>query len=241
MCARFTLKTSAVVLQDLFELEDVPELMPRYNIAPSQVVPAVVEENGRREMRFFQWGLIPSWAKDPGIGQNLINARAETAPEKPSFRSAFKRRRCLIPADGFFEWTTVEETGEAALFDDLAPKPKGGKPIKQPYYFQMTDEGPFAFAGLYEYWEAVDAGPIETCTILTTEPNALLAQFHNRMPAIVAPENYTLWLDAEPKPSEMLLALIPPYPSDRMKATPVTRRMNNPRFDDPEAVTPVVA
>lgn len=239
MCARFTLKTSAVVLQDLFDLEEVPELMPRYNIAPSQIIPAVVKETDAREMRFFQWGLVPSWAKDPSIASSLINARLETAPEKPSFRSAFKRRRCLIPADGFFEWTTVEEAGEAGLFGDAAPSAKPGKSYKQPYYFQLADEGPFAFAGLYEYWEGVEAGPIESCTILTTSPNELLAQYHTRMPAIVKPEDYEVWLDPEPKPNELLTALLDPYPSDRMKAVPVSRRMSNPRFDDPEAVVPI--
>lgn len=241
MCARFTLKTSAVVLQDLFDLEEVPELMPRYNIAPSQIVPAVVQEESGRQMRFFQWGLVPLWAKDPSIASSLINARLETAPEKPSFRSAFKRRRCLIPADGFFEWTTVEEAGEVGLFGDPMPPPKGSKPYKQPYYFQLKDEGPFAFAGLYEYWEGVDAGPIESCTILTTTPNDLLAQYHTRMPAIIAPEDYDVWLDPEPKPSELLLAILPPFSALQMKATPVTRKMSNPRFDDPEAVVPLVA
>ena len=235
MCARFTLKTSAVVLGELFELDDVPDLPPRYNIAPSQIIPAVVNEEGHRQMRFFQWGLVPSWAKDPGIAQNLINARAETAPEKPSFRAAFKRRRCLIPADGFFEWSTVDPAAEGSLFDDIAPPPRG-KPIKQPFYFTLPDEGPFAIGGLYEYWEGVDVGPIESCTLLTTEPNELLTPFHIRMPAIIDRENFDIWLDAEPKPAELLLALLQPYPNEKLTLRPVTRRMNNPRFDDPEAV-----
>lgn len=237
MCARFTLKSSAVVLESLFELDDVPELTPRYNVAPSQVIPAVAAPEGRRELRFFQWGLVPSWSKDPSIGQKLINARAETAPEKPSFRAAFKRRRCLIPADGFFEWTTITPE-EDDLFGGSA---KTGKPYKQPFLFSMKDERPFAMAGLYEYWEGVDAGPIESCTILTTEPNDLVATFHNRMPAIVKPEDYELWLDPEPKPAELLLALLPPFPSDLMRTFPVTRAMSNPRFDDPSAIEPVAA
>ena len=241
MCARFTLKTSAVVLQELFELDEVPELPPRYNIAPSQFIPAVVSEGGSREMRFFQWGLVPSWAKEPSIGQNLINAKAETAHEKPSFRAAFKKRRCLIPADGFYEWTTVDPEAGVTLFGDLAPAPKGGKPIKQPYYITLREGGPFAIAGLHEYWEGVDAGPIESCTILTIDPNELVRQYHNRMPAIVKPEDYDLWLDPEPKPAELLQALLQPFPASEMAAQPVTRRMNNPRFDDPSCVMPLVA
>lgn len=241
VCARFTLKTSAVVLQELFELDEIPELSPRYNIAPSQIIPAVVNDGGHRAWRFFQWGLVPSWAKDPSIGQNLINAKAETAAEKPSFRSAFKRRRCLLPADGFYEWTTVEPASSTTLFEDAAPAPKGGKPIKQPYYITLKDEGPFAIAGLYEYWEGVDAGPLETCTLLTIEPNELVGQYHNRMPAILRPEFYETWLDPEAQASEMLQALLQPLPAEEMAARPVTRRMNNPRFDAPECVEPLVA
>jgi putative SOS response-associated peptidase YedK len=235
MCARFTLKSSAIVLQDLFELDEVPELVPRYNIAPSQIIPAIVAPEGHREMRFFQWGLVPSWAKDPSIAPNLINAKSETAPEKPSFRAAFKRRRCLIPADGFYEWTTVEPS-ESDLFGEST---KAEKPYKQPYLFSMKGGELFALGGLYEYWEGVDAGPIESCTILTTEPNKLVAFFHNRMPVIIAPEDYALWLDPEPKPPEMLLALAGPFPSDRMKAHPVSRAMSNPRFEDPSCIEPI--
>jgi putative SOS response-associated peptidase YedK len=241
MCARFTLKTSAVVLQQLFELDEVPEITPRYNIAPSQFIAAVVNHEGRRELRYFKWGLVPSWAKDPSIAQNLINAKAETAAEKPSFRAAFKRRRCLIPADGFFEWCTVEPDSGDTLFHDLAPLPKSGRPIKQPYYITLKDGGPFAMAGLYEYWEGPEQGPIESCTILTIEPNELVAQYHNRMPAILRPENYATWLDPEAQSSEMLQALLTPLPQEEMSAMPVTRRMNNPRFDTSECVDPLVA
>jgi len=240
MCARFTLKTSAVVLQDLFELDEVPELVPRYNIAPSQIIPAVVNDNGHRELRLFQWGLVPSWAKDPSIAQNLINAKCETLAEKPSFRAAFKRRRCLLPADGFFEWLTVEPESESDLFGDPTPPPKGSKVIKQPFWFTLKEGGPFGIAGIHEYWEGPDAGPIESCTLVTTDPNDLVKPFHNRMPAIIKPEDFGVWLDPEAPPN-VLLGLLQPLPSGLFKAQPVTRRMNNPRYESPDCIEPIAA
>jgi putative SOS response-associated peptidase YedK len=241
MCARFTLKSSAVVLQDLFELDEVPELAPRYNIAPAQFVPAIVRSESGRELRFFKWGLVPSWAKDPAIGQNLINAKAETAAEKPSFRSAFKRRRCLLAADGFYEWREEEPPAEGSLFSDEAPPPKSGRPLKQPYYLSLQSGAPFGIAGLYEYWESPEGVPIESCTLLTTEPNELVAQYHNRMPVILPPVRHALWLDPETPSDALLEAILEPFPASGMRAHPVTRRMSNPRFEDPSAVVPLSA
>lgn len=240
MCARYTLKSSATVLQEVFELEDVPELQPRYNIAPTQFVPAIVNAEGHRELRYYQWGLVPSWAKDPSISKNLINAKGETLAEKPAFRAAFKRRRCLIPADGFYEWITVEPTAEPTLFGDPAPLPKAGKPIKQPYYFSLPDGRPFGIAGIHEYWEGQDASPIESCTLVTTDPNELLSHYHNRMPAIVRPEDYEIWLDPEAPPN-VLIGILQPLPDGLLEARAVTRRLNNPRFDSPECIEPLAA
>lgn len=240
MCARYTLKTSATVLAELFDLDEVPDLAPRYNIAPTQAVPGVVERGGRRELRMFRWGLIPSWAKDMSIGQKLINARAETLAEKPSFRSAFKRRRCLLPADGFFEWTEVDPAQPDPNLGLAGRSLPSAKPYKQPFHIRLRSGEPFAFAGLFEVWDTPEAGPLETCAIITTEPNELLGKVHNRMPAILAREDYGPWLNNEAQSPDPLLPLLAPYPADPMEMVPVTRLMSNPRFDDPVCVAPLV-
>ena len=215
MCGRFTLTVDPSDLQQQFGLKEPPpaELGPRFNIAPSQAV-AVVANNKDRTLELFQWGLIPSWAKDPKIGNKLINARAETLAEKPSFRTALKRRRCLVLADGFYEW---RKHGA------------GAKAPKTPMYVTMQDGKPFAFAGLWEVWQPPDGGLIKTCTIITTEPNALMAPIHNRMPAILRPGAYEDWLNPQLRDEHVLTHWLNPYPAELMKARPVSKLVNNPR------------
>ena len=180
MCGRFTLRISHKRLAVLYGVIAVPELARRYNIAPTQRIAAVVETERSRVLKMFRWGLIPVWAKEPAIGAQLINARAETVAEKPAFRHAFKQRRCLICADGYYEW---QKTGRG----------------KEPWFIQLRGGIPFAFAGLWESWLPPDAGkPIETCTLLTTEPNELIRPLHNRMPVILSAEYYRTWLDCSP-------------------------------------------
>jgi putative SOS response-associated peptidase YedK len=222
MCGRFTLTIDPDQLQEQFSLSQPPpaQLAPRVNIAPSQAV-AVIANQPERVLDLFQWGLIPSWAKDPKIGNKLINARAETLAEKPSFRSALKRRRCLVLADGFYEWKK-EATG------------------KTPMYIQLTDGRPFAFAGLWEVWQPPDGSLVKSCTIITTEPNALLATIHNRMPVILPPAAYAAWLTPGELPTVEALALLQPYDAAQMKARPVSTRVNSPAVDAPELVLPLV-
>lgn len=227
MCGRFALMTSTEALAQQFEfalsaadLATMPPSVPRYNIAPTQPVAAVrLGEDGKRAFTFFHWGLIPSWAKDIKIGSRMINARSETVTEKPSFRTAFKRRRCLIPADGFYEW---QKQGNG----------------KQPMFIRSTEERPFALAGLWEVWRDPDGSALQSCTILTTAPNELMASIHNRMPVIVEPEDYDLWLNPEPHP-EQGLHLLRPYPAAKMTAYPVSTVVNNPRNDTPECIQPI--
>src|SRR5262245_21518322 len=221
MCGRFTLTVDPSELQQQFGWKEPPpaELGPRFNIAPSQAV-AVVANTPERMLELFQWGLIPSWAKDPKIGNKLINARAETLAEKPSFRTALKRRRCLVVADGFYEWR------------------KDGT-RKTPMYIQMQDGRPFAFAGLWEVWQPPEGEKVKSCTIITTEPNALLETIHNRMPAILAPEDYDAWLKPGDVPPDDLMPLLHPFDPSRMKAMPVSTRVNSPDIDSPELVLPL--
>jgi putative SOS response-associated peptidase YedK len=219
MCGRYTLKTPVEKLAEEFGFDaSSVELPPNYNVAPTRQVAAVLEESGERRLEVLRWGLIPSWADDPGIGSRMINARAETAPEKPSFRRAFRERRALIPADGFYEW-------------------KRTNGAKQPYYIHMKEERPFAFAGLWESWKD-DGGPeIRSCTILTTKPNALLGEIHDRMPVILPAGSYDVWLDPEADRDE-LYGLLAPYPEDEMEAYPVSRFVNSPSNNDPRCIEP---
>ena len=227
MCGRFALMTPTEALAKLFGVPEtavaaLPPSVPRYNIAPTQPVVAIrLDEHGERDLTFFHWGLIPSWSKDIQIGSRMINARSETVTEKPSFRTAFKRRRCLIPADGFYEWQKQADG-------------------KQPMFIRPTDgeERPFALAGLWEFWSDPDGGTIQSCTILTTTPNELMAPIHNRMPVIVEPEDFDLWLHPEPDP-EQGLHLLRPYPAEKMVAYPVSTLVNNPRHDNPECIQPI--
>jgi putative SOS response-associated peptidase YedK len=220
MCGRFTLRSPAVVLADHFDVAIEGELAPRYNIAPTQLVSAVRKGSTDDARRFvaLRWGLVPHWAKDVSVGNRMINARAETVAQKPAFRTAFRRRRCLIPADGYFEWQ------------------KRGK-TKQPYYFRMQDDSPLAFAGLWESWRGeADQQAVESCTIITTEANALTRPIHDRMPVILEPACYDVWLDAAVDNIEALLPLLRPLPADAMTADPVSTHVNSPRNDDPRCI-----
>jgi putative SOS response-associated peptidase YedK len=219
MCGRYTLATPAERLAEEFGFDGSSvELSQNYNVAPTQGVAAVLEEGGQRRLEVLRWGLIPPWADDPQIGSRMINARSETAPGKPSFRRAFRERRCLIPADGFYEWQRTNGT-------------------KQPFYIHMEDGRPFAFAGLWESWGKSGEGEVRTCTILTTGANALVGEIHERMPVIVAPDAYDVWLDPASERDE-LTGLLAPYPEDEMEAYPVSRFVNSPSNNDPRCIEP---
>lgn len=223
MCGRFTLTVDPSQLKLLLELNDVPlDLQPRYNIAPTQLV-AVVASSQDRKVEMFQWGLIPAWAKDPTIGSRMINARAETLEEKPAFRTAFKRRRCAILADGFFEWKKITE---------------GEKETKQPYFIRMIDDRPFAFAGLWETWKSPDGEEKRTCTIITTTPNSLMAEIHDRMPVILDKISIWDWIDPEASPIA-LHALLQPYPVNQLKAYKISKLVNRPENDRLDVITPL--
>ncbi len=224
MCGRFTLSASATDLIQQFDLGDLTAWSPRYNIAPTQEVLTVVKmpETSERQARLLRWGLIPMWAEEPSVGSRMINARAETVATKPAFRRAFRERRCLILADGFYEWQR-----------------QNGR--KQPFYIRLHDGRPSAFAGLWERWVAPDGQPLDSCTIITTTSNELVGQIHNRMPVILAPEDYSLWLDPSVQDSERLQPLLRPYSSEEMTAYPVSTRVNNPSNDTPDCIVPVAA
>jgi putative SOS response-associated peptidase YedK len=224
MCGRFTLIAPGEAIAELFQLTDVPALAPRYNIAPTQPIAAVrlSSSAGTRELSYFHWGLIPRWAKDIKIGSRMINARSETAAEKPSFRAAFKYRRCLVPADGFYEWQKVN----------------GGK---QPVRIQMKNGQPFAIAGLWEHWSSSDGSEIESCTLLTTEPNDLLGPLHNRMPVLVDPANFDMWLDAKSYQGADVQQLLRPFSDEEMTFYPVSTHVNNPRNEDPSCIVPLAS
>lgn len=222
MCGRFSQGTPPEILAQLFQLADLPSWTPRYNIAPTQLVPTVVvtSEHPSRQFRTWRWGLIPSWAKDPSIGSRMINAQAETASVKPSFRAAFRRRRCLVLADGFYEW---QQLGRR----------------KQPFHVRMRDGSPFAFAGLWEHWKGPDGAAIDSCTLLTTEPNDLIRTFHHRMPVILDPQEYDLWLDPSIQEPDRLHPLLRPYTSEELAAYPISTRVNNPANDTPDCIQPL--
>jgi putative SOS response-associated peptidase YedK len=221
MCGRFTLTAETQVIQESFPWVEIPAgLGPRFNIAPTQPV-AVVANDGKNKLDFFTWGLVPSWAKDPSIGNRMINARAETLAEKPAFRAALRRRRCLILADGFFEW-----------------RQEPASKRKTPMYIRLQSGKPFALAGLWEFWHSADGSDILSCTIITTTPNELMESIHNRMPVILPPEAYTLWLDPAEKKPEEISPLLRPYPAADMTAYPISVMVNDPKNDRPEIVQP---
>lgn len=225
MCGRYTQLRSWAELVRLYRIghaEPAPNALARYNIAPTQPV-AVIHRtaNGARVLAPMRWGLVPAWAKDTAIGAKLINARAETVLAKPAFRSAMRRRRCLIPADGFYEWQV--RPGAA----------------KQPYLATLADGRPFAFAGLWERWDkAADGRPLLSCTILTTDANALLAPIHDRMPVILAEDAYDAWLDCERCPAEAVTALLRPFPAEAMAVRPVGTWVNRVANDDARCIAP---
>jgi putative SOS response-associated peptidase YedK len=220
MCGRFALIVDASVLADVFDVDPPREISPRFNIAPTQTVPIVRAGTERaRELAMVRWGLVPSWAKDASIGARMINARGETVAEKPSFRSAVKSRRCLVPASGFFEWVKTAEG-------------------KQPHFIHFADARPFAFAGLWERWLKGDE-PLETCTIITTTPNELVANLHDRMPAILPRDRFDEWLDPNPLAVDQLEEILVPHPADGMEAYPVSTHVNRPGNDDPECIVRV--
>jgi putative SOS response-associated peptidase YedK len=219
MCGRFTLTVSGKDVADLFGLADVPDLAPRYNVAPSQAVAAVrAAPQGGRALTFLRWGLIASWAKDAKHAP--INARSETAADKPFFRHALRKRRCLIPADGFYEWQKVGRH-------------------KQPYLFKLRGGGPFAFAGLWKVWHSPDGEALESCAILTTEANDLMRPIHDRMPCILDPRHYAGWLDPGLTDPALLLPWLRPYPSEVMTAFPVRDFVHDPRNEGIACVMPL--
>ena len=221
MCGRFTLTINPADLQDAFSNYNFPvRFAPRFNIAPSQPILAIPNDN-KLAADFFVWGLIPMWAKDPTIGSRLINARGETLAEKPSFRGSYRHKRCLILADGFYEWKSV-----------------GDKKTKTPYYIHMRDRQPFAMAGLWDSWESPDGSSLKTCTIITTTPNELMEKIHDRMHVILHPRDYAKWLDVTPQTPENLQPLIKPFNADAMSAYPVSTLVNKPANDMPELVVP---
>jgi putative SOS response-associated peptidase YedK len=221
VCGRYELHSQPAAIALAFGLGAAPAVRPRYNIAPMQQVPIVrLAASGEREWVDVRWGLVPRWAKDPAIGAKMINARGETIAEKPSFRMAFRRHRCLVPADGFYEWMVL---------------PDGRK---QPVRIALANGAPFAFAGLTERWIAPDGEVLDSCTIVTTDANSLLRAVHARMPVIVPPRDYERWLDSS---HEGPLDVIAPYPSEAMTYYPVSTRVNAVRNDDAALIAPVAA
>jgi putative SOS response-associated peptidase YedK len=222
MCGRYALKGKEGRIMRQFELYEIPRLIRRFNIAPSQAVPIVrLTPEGQRECVLVRWGLLPSWAKEPKIDYSTINARAETVATKPAFRNAFRRRRCLVPASGYFEW---------------AARP--GSKTKQPYFISLREGELFAFAGLSEHWER-EGTVIESCTIIVTEANDLTRPIHDRMPVILGERDYALWLSADGRQVEHLQSLLKPFPSELMQAYRVSTAVNNPRNDDEKCIEPI--
>jgi len=219
MCGRYTLTTPPAKLAESFGLDERPQLDPRFNIAPTQPVATVLVVTGGRRLRLMRWGLVPHWARDLSIGSRMINARGETVAEKPAFRRAFRERRCLVLADGFYEWR------------------REGK-SKQPFYIARKDRQPFAFAGLWETWMPPDAGEsVDSCTIITTDANELVGEFHHRMPVILDAGDFDIWLDADADEQD-LLVLLRPCPAGRMQAWPVRDTVNSPAHETPECIEP---
>jgi putative SOS response-associated peptidase YedK len=222
MCGRFTLTIDPLHLQEAFPWATIPDdLTQRFNIAPSQPV-AVIPNTGDNKVSLYRWGLIPSWSKDPSIGDRMINARAESLAEKPSFRNAYRRRRCLILADGFYEW-----------------QQSPGMKSKQPVYIRLKNDQAFAFAGLWEIWKSPEGTEVRSCTIITTQPNSLLEPIHNRMPVILPNDAYMKWLAPEDRQPDQLNGLLIPYPPAEMIAYPVSRMVNSPQAESPDLIKPV--
>lgn len=221
MCGRFVFDIPGEILLETFGLAALPAVLPRYNVAPTQLVPAVrCTADGVTRLDYLQWGLIPSWAKERSIGSMMINARSETVSEKPAFRQAVKYRRCLVPASGFYEWK------------------QEGK-LKSPYYFQVKGGAPMVFAGLWESWKAPEGETVESCSILTTAANPLVEEIHERMPVILHPGEYRMWLDRDITDASELLQLFQPYPADLMVMRRVPPLVNSPKHDLVELLKPI--
>jgi putative SOS response-associated peptidase YedK len=219
MCGRYAFFSPAEAVRRTFALDDVPELEPRFNVAPTQDVPAVrAAEEGARGFAMLHWGLVPKWAKERAIGNRMINARAETLAEKPSFRDAFRKRRCLVLTDGWYEW-------------QVAP---GGK---QPWFIRMKDARPFAFAGLWERWkDPANGSLLESCTIVTTDASASIRRIHDRMPVVLAESNWDRWLDTAFSDTETLSELLRPFDAGALEAWPVSRQVNAPKNQGPALI-----
>ncbi len=224
MCGRYTLTAPGEIVAEVFELVDVPPILPRYNVAPTQeaAVVRVTAPGAPRTLAPLRWGLIPYWAKDRAIGNRLINARAESLVDKPAFRDSFRRQRCLVPADGFYEWKKLDAK------------------TKQPYLIHRQDRRPFGLAGLWSSWRSPDAGRIETFTIITTTPNGLMRPLHDRMPAILDPRDFAAWLDPANRDVAQLQALLAPAPEAGWLTTPVSRAVNSAAHDAPDCIEPLV-
>ena len=222
MCGRYMLTSPVESLRGVFKFEGLPlNLPPRWNIAPTQEAPIVRRRaDGKRELKMLRWGLVPFWAKDTSGASRMINARGETVADKPAFRQAFRARRCLIPADGFYEWETI-----------------GDKPPREPLLFRMKEGRPFAFAGLWESWKPGDGETLETFTLVNTAANDVMASYHDRVPIVLAPEDYAAWLDPESDPRPLLKA----PPSDWFTVTRVSTRVNSVRNDDADCIAPYEA
>ena len=226
MCNRYRLTQSKAYLAERFQAEDESgeiEDRPRYNIAPTQPVITVRIEHGKkiRHLATMRWGLIPSWAKDISIGTKTLNARSETVTATPAFRESILTKRCLIPANGFYEWKAMGS-------------------VKQPYCFEVGEGEIFAFAGLWDEWKSPDGEIIESCTVLTTGPNSVVADLHDRMPVVVAPDKYDLWLDPDVIDFEAIRGILKPYDANLMRRYPVSMKLNNSRIDNAESASPVV-
>ncbi|MFA4987230.1 MAG: SOS response-associated peptidase [Candidatus Brocadiia bacterium] len=222
MCGRFVLFSTLDMILVSFKLKGSYDIVPRYNIAPTQNVSGVVlsAEAGGPVLKPFKWGLVPHWAKDPSMGVRMINARADSVAEKPAFRGAFRSRRCLIPADGFVEW-------------------RQDRSKKLPMLIRMKDRHLFAFAGLYEQWKAPDGSTLDSCTIITCEPNPLVTKFHTRMPVILYPESYDQWIDPATPTSAGLASLLVPYDENQMEAVRISQKINSAKNEGPECIEEV--
>jgi len=223
MCGRFARRSTQEVLADWFgvELEDMPWFAPSYNVAPQSTQPVVRlnHDTGKPEFALMRWGLVPYWAKDPKVGYTTINARSEEVATKPLYRDAVKKRRCLVPADAFYEW-----------------QKHGGK-AKKPFAFGLQSREPYAFAGLWERWKPKEGDPLETFTILTTDPNELAEQVHDRMPVILEPKDYERWMEPG-DPARPPIDLLRPLPAEKMRSWPVNERVGNTKNDEAELLNP---
>jgi putative SOS response-associated peptidase YedK len=223
MCGRYTLSSPNDAIADLFEMPELPFLPPRFNVAPTQeaAVVRVLKHGEPRRLDLLRWGLVPYWAEDPSIGNRMINARAESVSDKPAYRRSFRKQRCLVATDGFYEWK------------------KQGK-LKQPYHIRRKDHRPFAFAGLWERWKDPEGKLLDTFTILTTDANELIRPLHDRMPVIVDRKDFALWLDPEVNDPVQLQALLVPAPPEDLETVPVSRAVNSPAYDAADCIAPLV-